>query len=176
MNSKEVDEKQSINEGAVEKNTDLKDSLQVELSNFLDLGSCQDVETLDIAGFIFEIQLGTETSSHQEEREIEIGHSQSPADADSMTTSSSSEEHELENDHSISCQSNHSSLNNKPKQPLFEKYIICEKSVKKKRDHLNYFHNLQSKRRLTVFLSSYYSTIRTKKCIQCETCLKKFQL
>ena len=38
--SNEVNEKQSINEGAVERNTDLEDSLQVELSNFLDLGSC----------------------------------------------------------------------------------------------------------------------------------------
>ena len=119
--SKEVDEKQSINEGAVEKNTDLEDSLQVELSNFLDLGSCQDFETLDISGFNFKIELGTETSSHQEEREIEIGPSQSPGDADSMTTSSSPEEHELENDHSISCQNNYSSLNNKPKRPLLEK-------------------------------------------------------
>ena len=138
------------------------------------MGSCQDVETLDISGFNFEIELGTETSSHQEEREIEIGHSQSPGDAYSMTTSSSSEEHELENDHSTSCQSNHSSLNNKPKRPLFEECIICEKSVKKMRDHLNYFHNLQSNPGLKVFLSSYYSTIRTKKCIQCETCLKRF--
>ena len=163
-----------MNEGAVGKNTDLEDSLQVELSNFLDLGSCQDVETLDIYGFNFEIELGTVTSSHQEEREVEIGYSQSPGDADSTTTSSSSEEHELENDHSISCQSNHSSLNNKPKPPLFEKCIICEKSVKKMRDNLNYFHNLQSNPGLKVLLSSYYSTIRTKKCIQCGTCLKHF--
>ena len=158
----------------MKKNTDLEDSLQVELSNFLDLGSCQDVGTLDISGFNFEIELSTETFSHQEEREIEIGHSQSPGDADSMTISSSSEEHELENDHPISCQSNNSSLNNKPKRPLFEICIICEKSVKKTRDHLNYFHNLKSNPGLKVFLSSCYSTIRTKKCIQCETCLKRF--
>ena len=129
---------------------------------------------LDISGFNFEIDLGTEASSHHEEREIEIGHSQSPGDADSMTTSTFSEEHELENDHSISCQSNHSSLNNQPKRQLFEKCIICQKSVKKMRDHLNYFHNLQSNPGIKVFLSSKYSTIRTKKCIQCETCLKRF--
>ena len=42
------------------------------------------------------------------------------------------------------------------------------------RDHLNGFHNLRTNPHLKVFLSSYYSTIRTKKCIQCETCLKRF--
>ena len=42
------------------------------------------------------------------------------------------------------------------------------------RDHLNYFHNLQSNPGLKVFLGSYYLTIRTKKRIQCETCLKRF--
>ena len=57
--------------------------------------------------------------------------------------SSSSEDEEHNGDRSIFTETPHNS-NNKPKRPLFEQCLICEKSVKKTRDHLRYYHKLNN--------------------------------
>ena len=61
----------------------------------------------------------------------------------------------------------------KPRRPEAEQCLICQKTVKKMRDHLSNAHKLQNEPRVKRFLCTYYSTISTKKCYQCATCAKR---
>ena len=61
----------------------------------------------------------------------------------------------------------------KPRRPEAEQCLICQKTVKKMRDHLSNAHKLQKEPRVKRFLCTYYSTTSTKKCYQCATCAKR---
>ena len=141
----------------------------IDFPDTLDLERCEDVDSLDISGF--NVDVDPETSGQQVERETGVDHSDSSNESSDQSSALSNEEHEMDES---TDNPNRTSLNNKPKRPLFESCIICQKSVKKMRDHLNYFHGLSSNAQLKVFLNTYYSIICTKRCFQCETCLKRF--
>ena len=54
-----------------------------------------------------------------------------------------------------------------------EECILCFKTVAKMRDHLANKHKLNDRPILKKFLSSYFSTLATKKCFQCNQCKKR---
>ena len=172
----------------LEKHDKVDETTEVDFFDSLDLGGCEEilnVDSLEISGFDFqskpvtnEISVTTEIAAQpeQEEREImERQHLFSDSESDNSMSSktSSSDEHELDESRRNSLESI-SSVNNKPKRPLFEKCNICDKSVKKMRDHLSNSHNMSTNPSLKQFLNSFYSTLATKKCFQCEVCLKRF--
>ena len=63
-------------------------------------------------------------------------------------------------------------VSRKTKRPEFEDSIICSKRVKKMRDHLSNSHQLNEQKLIKQFISTYHSTLHTKRCFQCVACLK----
>ena len=61
----------------------------------------------------------------------------------------------------------------KTKRPEIEKCLICNKNVKKMRDHMSNAHRLGDEPRVKKFLGTYYSTLSTKRCYQCLVCLTR---
>ena len=61
----------------------------------------------------------------------------------------------------------------KPRRPETEACLICNKSVKKMRDHLTNSHRLNNNPKIKRFINTYYSTLATRKCYQCLVCLKR---
>ena len=66
------------------------------------------------------------------------------------------------------------SKNNKPKRPAVETCLLCEKQVKKMRDHLTNKHLIGTNDKLRKFLSTYYSTLHTHRCYHCSDCSFRF--
>ena len=56
------------------------------------------------------------------------------------------------------------------KRPSVEKCLLCAKEVHKMRDHLTNLHKLPQTDPIRKFLLSYYSTIKTDRCFQCNVC------
>ena len=134
------------------------ESRDIDFFDELDLGASETVELdmTDVSGNL----------NSQEERSREIDNASS---YDSESTQPSNDEH----NESVQPGPSSQSSNNKPKRSLYEACLICDKSVKKTRDHLNYSHKLHKNPVLKAFLSSYHSTLQTKKCYQCHDCTKR---
>ena len=66
-------------------------------------------------------------------------------------------------------------VSRKTKGPEFEDCIICSERVKKMRDHLSNSHQLNEQKRIKQFISTYHSTLHTKR-FQCVACLKRMSL
>ena len=134
------------------------DQVAVDLFDEFNLGGCEDAVDLDLIDVSGNLNLESPEEGNRSDSE----------------SCSSSEKSDDEHSMDVSLFSDTSrNSNNKPKRPLFEQCLLCDKSVRKMRDHLNYFHKLKSNPVLKNFLSSYYSTIQTKKCYQCEDCVKR---
>ena len=66
------------------------------------------------------------------------------------------------------------SRNNKPRRPEVEKCMLCDKEVRKMRDHLSNKHRLTNDDKLRKFISTYHTTFGTVRCYQCEVCSVRF--
>ena len=73
----------------------------------------------------------------------------------------------------ITTQKEYKEKRNRPRRDKFETCILCRREVCKMRDHLANKHKLDSNPFFKKFLSTYYSTRKTKKCFQCNSCAKR---
>ena len=87
----------------------------IDFPDTLDLGRCEDKDSLDISGF--NVDVDPETSGQQVERETGFDHSDSSNESSDQSSELSNEEHEM--DESIN-NSNRTFLNNKPKGPFLK--------------------------------------------------------
>ena len=87
-------------------------------------------------------------------------------------TSESEDEHYMSSKNSKSAD-RPCSKRSRPRRDKFEECILCFKTVNKMRDHLSNTHKLHNNLIFKRFLSSYYSTRKTKKCFQCDICRKR---
>ena len=144
--------------------TNLKQTdLNIDLFEDFNIGGNEEVTDVDM------IDISGDISFLNEERQRENANHSNSSDSESSENVDDEHDHE----ESLTCNSTPIAKNNKPKRPVFESCLICDKSVKKMRDHLNYSHKLQTNPVLKSFLSSYYSTLKTKRCYHCENCTKR---
>ena len=144
--------------------TNLKQTdLNIDLFEDFNIGGNEEVTDVDM------IDISGDISFLNEERQRENANHSNSSDSESSENVDDEHDHE----ESLTCNSTPIAKNNKPKRPVFESCLICDKSVKKMRDHLNYSHKLQTNPVLKSILSSYYSTLKTKRCYQCENCTKR---
>ena len=73
----------------------------------------------------------------------------------------------------ITTQKEYKEKRNRPRRDKFETCILCRREVCKMRDHLANKRKLDSNPFFKKFLSTYYSTRKTKKCFQCNSCAKR---
>ena len=130
------------------------DQVAADLFDEFSLGGCEDAVDLDLIDVSGNLNL------------------ESPEEGDRSDSESCSSSEKSDDEHSMDVilfSDTSRNSNNKPKRPLFEQCLICDKSVRKMRDHLNYFHKLKSNPVLKNFLSSYYSTIQQKNVTSVRT-------
>ena len=105
------------------------DQVAVDLFDEFNLGGCEDAVDLDLIDVSGNLNLESPEEGNRSDSE----------------SCSSSEKSDDEHSMDVSLFSDTSrNSNTKPKRPLFEQCLLCDKSVRKMRDHLNYFHKLKS--------------------------------
>ena len=89
------------------------------------------------------------------------------------TESNSTADSETESNETDSALPIERKTSKKVKRPEVEECLICKKKVKKMRDHLSNAHKLNEDPKVKSFILSCHSTMKTKRCFQCTTCLKR---
>ena len=121
-----------------------------------------------------EVYSGEETVLRSTSGDVERGFDT----CDELPARNDDDNHESEDEPYISSKESESadkisSKRNRQRRDKLEECILCFKTVNKMRDHLSNTHKLHNNLILIRFLSSYYSTRKTKKCFQCDICRKR---